>query len=302
MWVKKVNSHYVSTPPHKLLRQIPRVYLAWWSVFKPPQVFDFSCIWEIKWAHPHSSFLGWNSLPWTVCAVCSPKLPALEERIGTSFGPLSTVFLTPCQGPDSHDSKANWETPSEQRSLFVAPWPDSFQSHYILYSLVEGGECFILWPSLCQCWCSCFHHYTYSEVFIRWLNREIQTFLFLVSVRNLHPPYPQMFCNPTAWLIKEGLWTYDRVLLKLGVFRILATEKSLPNRDALHLLWSTPSAKQGHGQTAPSPALQVHQPKSRLACSDTGPEESGSTWQWGCPRKWTTKSQKQMWSSVPETC
>lgn len=32
-------------------------------------------------------------------------------------------------------------------------------------------------------------------------------------------------------------------------------------------------AKQGHGQTALSPGLQVRQPRSRLACSDMGPKE-----------------------------
>lgn len=167
------------------------------------------------------------------------------------------------------------------------------------------GEHFTLWQSLCWCWCSWFHHHSHSEVFIHWVNIEMQAFLFLASVRNLHLPNPPMFLNPTACLITEGLWAYDQVSLKLGVLRTLTKENSLPSHDALHLLRRgscSPSTKQGHGQTAPSPALQVHQPKLRSACSYTGPEESGSTWQWGCPRKWITKSQKQTWFSVPETC
>lgn len=60
--------------------------------------------------------------------------------------------------------------------------------------------------------------------------------------------------------------------------------------------------KQGRGQTAPSLGLQARQPRLRLACSDTGLEESGNTWRWGCPKRWTTESQKQMSFSVPETC
>lgn len=69
------------------------------------------------------------------------------------------------------------------------------------------------------------------------------------------------------------------MLLKLDLLRTLMEEN--PCQDMKHFTSSgvgpAPPAKQGHGQTALSPDLQVHQPRLRLACSDRGPEESGST-------------------------
>lgn len=87
-------------------------------------------------------------------------------------------------------------------------------------------------------------------------------------------------------------------MVKIGFVKNINKEEDLLLGRAAYCV----PTKQGHGQTALSPALQAHQPMLRLACSDMGLEEFGSTWQWGCPKRWTTGSQKRMLFSVPETC
>lgn len=95
------------------------------------------------------------------------------------------------------------------------------------------------------------------------------------------------------------------MMVKIRFVKNMNEEEALLRHKALCLLRRTTyyvPIKQGHGQTALSLDLQARQPRLRLACSDMGLEESGSTWRWGCPERWTTESQKQMLFSVPETC
>jgi hypothetical protein len=62
-------------------------------------------------------------------------------------------------------------------------------------------------------------------------------------------------------------------MVKIGFVKNINKEEDLLLGRAAYCV----PTKQGHGQTALSPALQAHQPMLRLACSDMGLEEFGST-------------------------